>query len=90
VNEEKNACKAKRKRRKPSIDEREQQKTNIQARSEERNLFKKKSRQLDEKASIEIERARSIQDSHKFYKRLNDVKTSLEAQLLVGPRTVNY
>jgi hypothetical protein len=59
-----------------------------QARSEDRNLFKEKSRQLDEEASIEIERHRSIQDLCKFYKRLNDVKRPFEAQ--VGPRTVNY
>jgi hypothetical protein len=42
-------------------------------------LFRKKARQLDAEASIEIERHRSIQDSRKFYKRLNDVRR------LVGP-----
>jgi hypothetical protein len=52
-----------------------------QARSKERNLFKTKSRQLDEEALIEIERHRSIQDTRKFYKRLNDVKRPFEAQV---------
>jgi hypothetical protein len=44
-------------------------------------LLRKKARQLDEEASIEIERHRSIQDSHKFYKRLNDVRRPLEPQV---------
>jgi hypothetical protein len=44
------------------------------ARTEERRLFRKKARQLDEEASIEIERHWSIQDSRKFYKRLTTVR----------------
>jgi hypothetical protein len=42
------------------------------AQTKERRLFRKKARQLDEEALIEIDRHRSIQDSRKFYKRLND------------------
>jgi ribonucleotide reductase alpha subunit len=42
------------------------------ARTKKRRLFSKKARQLDEEALIEIERHRSIQESRKFYKRLND------------------
>jgi hypothetical protein len=38
------------------------------ARSIERNLFKEKSRQLDEETLIDTERYISIQDSRKFYK----------------------
>jgi hypothetical protein len=52
-----------------------------QARSIERDLFKEKSRQLDDEALIEIERHRSIQDSRQFYKRLNDVKRLFESQM---------
>jgi hypothetical protein len=37
----------------------------------EKHLFRKKKEQLDDKALIEIERHRSVQDSRKFYKRLN-------------------
>jgi hypothetical protein len=37
--------------------------------------------QLDEEALIEIERHRSIQDSRKCYKRLNDVKRPFEPQV---------
>jgi hypothetical protein len=44
-------------------------------------LFRKKARQFDEEALIEIERHCSIQDSHKFYKRLNDVKRPFEPQV---------
>jgi hypothetical protein len=44
-----------------------------QTRERERCLFRKKAMQLDEEALIEIERLRSIQDSRKFYKRLNDI-----------------
>jgi hypothetical protein len=51
------------------------------ARSKERRMFRKKARQLDEEALIEIERHWSIQDSRKFYKRLNDVRQSLEPQV---------
>jgi hypothetical protein len=38
--------------------------------TKERRLFRKKARQLDEEALIEIKRHRSIQDSRKFDKRL--------------------
>jgi hypothetical protein len=51
------------------------------ARTKERRLFRKKARQLDEEASIEIERHRSIQDSRKFYKRLNGVRRPFETQV---------
>jgi hypothetical protein len=44
-------------------------------------LFRKKARQLGEEALIEIERHRSIQDSRKFYKRLNDVRRPFEPQM---------
>jgi hypothetical protein len=44
-------------------------------------FVQKKARQLDEEASIEIERHRSIQDSRKFYKRLNDVTRPFEPQV---------
>jgi hypothetical protein len=44
-------------------------------------LFRKKARQLDEEALIEIERHRSIQDSRKFYKRLNDARRPFEPQV---------
>jgi hypothetical protein len=50
-------------------------------RSIERNLFEEKSWQLDEETLIEIERYRSIRDSRKFFKRLNDVKRPFEAQV---------
>jgi hypothetical protein len=51
------------------------------ARTEERRLLRKKARQLDEEALIEIERDRSIQDSRKFYKRLNDIRRPFEPQV---------
>jgi hypothetical protein len=38
-------------------------------------FVQKKARQRDEEASIEIEQHRSIHDTRKFYKRLNDVRT---------------
>jgi hypothetical protein len=44
-------------------------------------LFRKKARQLDEEALIEIERHRSIQDYRKFYKRLNDFRRPFEPQV---------
>jgi hypothetical protein len=50
-------------------------------RTKERRLFRKKARQLDEEALIEIERHRSIQDSRKFYKRRNDVRRPFEPQV---------
>jgi hypothetical protein len=40
--------------------------------TKERRLFRKKTRQFEEEALIEIERHQSIQESRKFYKRLND------------------
>jgi hypothetical protein len=43
-------------------------------RTKERRLFRKKARQLNEEALMEIERHRSIQDFREFYKRLNDVR----------------
>jgi hypothetical protein len=55
------------------------------ARTKERRLFRNKARQLEKAALVEIERHRSIpdsrQDSHKFYKRLNDVKRPFEPQV---------
>jgi hypothetical protein len=51
------------------------------ARTKETRLFRKKARQLDEKASIEIGRHRSIQDSRKFYKRLHNVRRPFEPQM---------
>jgi hypothetical protein len=51
------------------------------ARTKDRRLFRKKARQLDEEALIEIQRHRSIQDSRKFYKRLNDVRRPFEPQV---------
>jgi hypothetical protein len=50
------------------------------ARTKERR-FRRKARQLDKEASIEIERHQIIQDSRKFYKRLNDVRRPFEAQV---------
>jgi hypothetical protein len=44
-------------------------------------LFRKKAKQLNEEALIEIERHRSIQDSRKFYKRLNNVRRPFEPQV---------
>jgi hypothetical protein len=41
----------------------------------------KKPRQLDEKALIKIEQNQSIQDTRKFYKRLNDVRRPFEPQV---------
>jgi hypothetical protein len=42
---------------------------------------KESPRQLNEEASIEIERHWSIQDSRKFYKRLKDVRRPFESQV---------
>jgi hypothetical protein len=54
----------------------------LQTSSEKREAFvQKKARQLDEEALIEIERHQSIQDSRKFYKRLNDVRRPFEPQV---------
>jgi hypothetical protein len=51
------------------------------ARTKERRLFRKKTKQLDEEGLIEIERHRSIQDSRKYYKHLNDVRRPFEPQV---------
>jgi hypothetical protein len=48
---------------------------------QQRRLFRKKAKQLDGEALIEIERHRSIQDSRKFYKRLNVVRRPFEPQV---------
>jgi hypothetical protein len=54
-------------------------------------LFRKKARQLDKEALIEIERHRSIKDSRKFYKRLNDVRRPFKPQVaMCRARTGNY
>jgi hypothetical protein len=60
------------------------------ARTKERRLFRKKARQLDEEALIES--IQSMQDSRKFYKRLNDVRRPFEPQvrLYAEPRSRNY
>jgi hypothetical protein len=44
-------------------------------------LFRRKKRQLEEEVLIEVERHRSIQDTRKFYKRLNDVRRPFETQV---------
>jgi hypothetical protein len=77
VNEEKNAA------RKRAIQNNTRGAKNAYklARTKERRLFRKKARQLDEEASIEIERHRSIQDSRKFYNSLNDVRRPFEPQV---------
>jgi hypothetical protein len=49
--------------------------------TKDRRLLRIKARQLDEEALIENERHRSIQDSRKFYKRLNDVRRPFEPQV---------
>jgi hypothetical protein len=46
-------------------------------------LVQKKARQLHEEGLIEIERHRNIQDSRKFYKRLNDVRRPFEPQVVI-------
>jgi hypothetical protein len=51
------------------------------ARAKESRLLRKKASQLDEEALIEIERNQSIQDSRKFYKRLNNVRRPFEPQV---------
>jgi hypothetical protein len=51
------------------------------AQTKERRLFRKKARQLDKEALIEIEQHRSIQDSSKFYKRPNDVRRPFKPQV---------
>jgi hypothetical protein len=75
VNEEKNTLKA--------IDTQRHTRTAYnnyeQARTKERYLFRRKKRQLEEEALIEVERHRFIQNTRKFYKRLNDVRRPFEA-----------
>jgi hypothetical protein len=87
VNEEKNTVRA----RAIQIKTRGAKNAYKPARTKERRLFRNKARQLDEDVSIEIERHRSIQDSRKFYKRLNDVRRLFEPQvaLCVKPRNRN-
>jgi hypothetical protein len=77
VNEEKNATRE----RAIQNNTRGNKKAYKLARTKERRLFRKKARQLDEEALIEIERNRSIQDSRKFYKRLNDVRRPFQPQV---------
>jgi hypothetical protein len=77
VNEEKNAVRE----RGIQIKTRGVKKAYKLARTKERCLFRKKARQLDEDALIEIEQHRSIQDSRKFYKRLYDVRRPFEPQV---------
>jgi hypothetical protein len=62
VNEEKNAARV----RAIQIKTRGGKNAHKLAQIRERRLFRKKTRQLDKEALIEIERHRSIQDSHKF------------------------
>jgi hypothetical protein len=50
------------------------------ARTQERRLFRKKARLLDEEALIQIERRRSVQVCPNF-KRLNDVKRPFKPQV---------
>jgi hypothetical protein len=69
VNKEKNAARE----RAIQNNTRGAKNANKLARTKERRFFRKKVRQLDEETLIEIERHRSIQDSRKFYMRLNDV-----------------
>jgi hypothetical protein len=49
-------------------------------------LFRKKAKQLDEEALIEIEQHRSIQDSRKFYRMTLDDRSN-HKWLCVEPRT---
>jgi hypothetical protein len=73
VNEEKNAARE----RAIQNNTREAKNADKLARTKERLFFRKKTRQLDEKA----ERHRSIQNSRTFYKRLNDVRRPSELQM---------
>jgi hypothetical protein len=55
------------------------------------NSKRRKARQLDKEALIDIERHWSIQDFRKIHKRLNDVRRPFEPQLAyVEPRTGTY
>jgi hypothetical protein len=47
-----------------------------QARRREKHIFKKKKGQLDDQTLFKIEGHHSVQDSCKFYKRLNDTETN--------------
>jgi hypothetical protein len=78
VNEKQNAA---RRERAIQIKTRGAKNANKLARTKERYLFRKKARQLDEEALIEIERHQSIQDSRKFYKHLNDIRRLFEPQV---------
>jgi hypothetical protein len=77
VNEEKNAA------REPAIQNNTRGTKNAykRARTKEWCLFRKKARQLDEKALIEIERHWNIQESCRFYKRQNDVRQPFKPQV---------
>jgi hypothetical protein len=79
VNEEKNAARE----RAIQIKTRGVKNAYKLTRTKERRLFRKKARQLDEEVLIEIERHRSIQDSRKFYKHLNDVRRPFEPQVVM-------
>jgi hypothetical protein len=67
VNEEKNALKV--------LD------TQRRTRTAYNNYKQARTREEREEALIEVERHRSIQDTRKFYKRLNDVRRPFEAQV---------
>jgi hypothetical protein len=77
VNKEKNAARE----RAIQIKTRGAKNANKLARTKEWRWFRKKARQLDKEALIEIERHMSIQDSRKFCKRLNDVTRPFEPQV---------
>jgi hypothetical protein len=70
VNEEKNATRE----RAIQNNTRGAKNANKLARTKNGVCSEKRQGNLDEVASIEIERHRSIQDFRKFYKRLNDVR----------------
>jgi hypothetical protein len=77
VNEKKNAARE----RATQNNTRGAEKAYKLARTKKKRLLRKKARQLGVEALIEIERHRSIQDSRKFYKRLNDVRRPFEPQV---------
>jgi hypothetical protein len=77
VNEEKNATRE----RAIQIKTRRAKNAYKLARTKERRLFRIKARQLNEKVLIEIALHWSIQDSRKFYKRLNDVRRPFKPQV---------
>jgi hypothetical protein len=80
VNEEKNAARE----RAIQNNIRGAKNANKLPQTKERRLFRKKVRELDEAALIEIERHRSIQDSRKSYKRLSDVRRPFEPQVAMS------